>query len=183
MRNAVRFRPVMFFILAVSLFVGIFAACRAGKQQSAGEAKALKVGLVTGAGALDDNSFNQGAWEGMQMARDDFMAEIMYVKPSGGTADDYDAAIGNLAGAGVGLIVCPGNMLGSSLGRYPDVNFVLLESGPRKTGDVPENCVALSFAGHEGPGFTDALSAAVYGAVKAALNGGFPGGQRHEFMQ
>ena len=39
-------------------------------------AKALKVGLVTDVGKVDDKSFNQSAWEGVQCAQKDVGADV-----------------------------------------------------------------------------------------------------------
>ena len=41
--------------------------------------KALKVGLVTDVGKIDDKSFNQSAWEGVQQAKKDLGADIKSV--------------------------------------------------------------------------------------------------------
>jgi len=35
-------------------------------------AEKMKVGMVTDAGTIDDKSFNQGTWEGVLMAAEDF---------------------------------------------------------------------------------------------------------------
>ncbi|MDR0299166.1 MAG: BMP family protein [Streptococcaceae bacterium] len=47
--------------------VALLAGCRANSSSSTGKAKTdLKVALVTDTGGVNDKSFNQGAWEGLQ---------------------------------------------------------------------------------------------------------------------
>ncbi|MGA9226688.1 MAG: BMP family ABC transporter substrate-binding protein, partial [Mesobacillus sp.] len=41
----------------------------------------LKVGMVTDAGTIDDKSFNQGTWEGILKAEDEFGVNTKYLKP------------------------------------------------------------------------------------------------------
>ena len=56
------------------LFSLLVAACAApaGAPGAASDAKKLKVGLVTDVGGVNDKSFNQSAWAGVQKA----MAEL-----------------------------------------------------------------------------------------------------------
>ena len=51
--------------------------------------KAMKVGMVTDAGTIDDKSFNQGTWEGIVRAQKELGVEIKYLKPVGTTEADY----------------------------------------------------------------------------------------------
>ena len=73
--------------LAVSaITLGIFAGC--GSSSSTGDATGtdakIKVGMVTDSGTIDDKSFNQGTWEGIEKAQKDFnLDEPKYLKPTG----------------------------------------------------------------------------------------------------
>ena len=68
----------------------------------------LKVGMVTDSGTIDDKSFNQGTWEGIQKAENDFGIEKNYIQPAGETEADYLTEIQNLYDAGYKFIVTPG---------------------------------------------------------------------------
>jgi len=68
----------------------------------------LKVGMVTDSGTIDDKSFNQGTWEGIQKATKSLGIKAKYLKPTGTTEADYVKEIGNLNDAGYSLIVTPG---------------------------------------------------------------------------
>ncbi|MBG9790022.1 BMP family lipoprotein [Brevibacillus laterosporus] len=57
-----------------------------GKQQPttpAGDVKSdVKIGMVTSVGTVNDNSFNQGTWEGLQKVNKDKGAEVQYLQSS-----------------------------------------------------------------------------------------------------
>ncbi len=84
------------------------------------------VGLVTGAGRINDGSFNQSAWEGVQQAEKELGAVVRFVE----SADLRDAArnIATFADAGYDVIVTVGfNMNEATViaaERYPKVKFI-----------------------------------------------------------
>ncbi len=134
----------------------------------AGDAPAaLKVGMVTDAGTIDDKSFNQGTWEGIQLAAGDFGLETRYLQPGGTTEADYITEIGNLVDAGFMFVVCPGFKFETAIfdvqTRYPDAKFVLIDGFPH-AGDwnpvVNDNVVSIFFAEHES-GFLAGLATAL----------------------
>jgi basic membrane protein A and related proteins len=133
----------------------------------ADDAAKMKVGMVTDAGTIDDKSFNQGTWEGVLMAAEDFDLETKYLKPSGTTEADYLQEIGNLYDAGFTFMVTPGFKFETSIfqaqTKYPDAKFVLLDGYPH-SGDynpvVNDNTVSIFFAEHES-GFLAGLAAAL----------------------
>ena len=79
---------------AVLLF-SVFAICSCTKSEEPAK-KAMKVGMVTDAGTIDDKSFNQGTWEGIVRAEKELGVEIKYLKPVGTTEADYVKEISNL---------------------------------------------------------------------------------------
>ncbi len=128
----------------------------------------LKVGMVTDAGTIDDKSFNQGTWEGIQQAANELGLETRYLQPGGTTEADYINEIGNLVDAGFQLIVCPGFKFETAIyaaqERYPDTNFVLIDGIPHAGDFVPvinDNVVSVFFAEHE-----SAFMAAVATAIQ-----------------
>ncbi len=155
------------FVLVLVLAAAMFSGC--GKQADKPEPgkPALKVGMVTDFGTIDDKSFNQGTWEGVLRAGKEFGLETRYLKPVGTTEADYMKEIGNLSDAGFKLIVCPGFKFETAIfqaqDKYKDTKFVLIDGYPHK-GDwapvVKENTVSIFFAEHES-GFLAGLAAAL----------------------
>lgn len=127
----------------------------------------LKVGMVTDAGTIDDKSFNQGTWEGILRAAEDFDLDTKYLKPVGTTEADYVLEIGNLYDAGYKFIVTPGFKFETAIFQaqteYPDAHFVLIDGSPH-AGDynvvVAPNTVSIFFAEQES-GFLAAVATAL----------------------
>jgi basic membrane protein A and related proteins len=153
--------------------------------EAEGAAK-MKVGMVTDAGTIDDKSFNQGTWEGVLWAADDFNLDTKYLKPGGTTEADYLKEIGNLYDAGYKFMVTPGFKFETTIfkaqDRYEDAKFVLLDGYPH-AGDwapvVKDNTVSIFFAEHES-GFLAGLAAALQ-LKSGAL--GFVGGMEIPAVQ
>lgn len=110
-------------ILAILLTLAIvlsFAAC-APKET-------YEVALVTDVGNIDDQSFNQGAWEGVKQFAEAAGKTYSYYRPT----EDSDAArveaMKTAVEKGAKVIVCPGYMFGPSITEaqalYPNVMFL-----------------------------------------------------------
>lgn len=116
----------------------------------------FKVGLVTNATSIDDKSFNQGTWEGIQRACKQYKLEATYIRPAGSTEADFLKEIGNLYDAGYKLIFCPGFQFETAVfyaqKKYPEAKFVLIDGAPH-SGDfkpvVGKNTASVIFAEHE----------------------------------
>ena len=142
-------------VLSLIMVITMFAGCA---NKSAGSGSKLKLGMVTDAGTIDDKSFNQGTWEGVQRAGKDLGLESKYLKPTGTTQADYLKEIGNLYDAGYKFIVCPGYKFETAIfkaqDKYADAKFVLIDGSPQ-SGEkdakpvIKPNTVSIFFAEHE----------------------------------
>ena len=157
--------------LAALMVTGL-VGCGGKGNEGEGEAKKdLKVGMVTDAGTIDDKSFNQGTWEGIEKAKADLKIESNYLKPAGTTEADYMKEIGNLFDTEYKFIVTPGFKFETAIfqaqDKYPDAKFVIIDGAPNngKTGadrveKVGDNAVAIFFAEHEA-GFLAGVAASL----------------------
>ncbi|WJH36102.1 BMP family ABC transporter substrate-binding protein [Paenibacillus aurantius] len=147
-------------VLSFSLLAGC-GSSKGSEPAASGDtgtktAAKLKVGMVTDSGTIDDKSFNQGTWEGIQKAAKELSIDSKYLKPAGTTEADYTKEIGNLYDAGYKFIVAPGFKFETSIfksqDKYKDAKFVLIDGTPHN-GDnksvVKENTVSIFFAEHE----------------------------------
>ena len=134
-------------------------------------AEQLKVGMVTDAGTIDDKSFNQCTWEGIQKAKEELKIDNNYLKPGGTTEADYMKEIGNLYDTDYKFIVTPGFKFETAIfqaqDKYTDAKFVIIDGSPNngKEGDervakVGDNTVAVFFAEHEA-GFLAGVAASL----------------------
>ncbi len=81
---------------------------------------------MTDVGEVDDRSFNQSAWEGVQAAAEALGGEASYIETQDST--DYAANIAEFADNGYNIIVTVGFALGEATiqaaAEYPDVHFI-----------------------------------------------------------
>lgn len=157
-------------IFSIGLTLLLVTAVFAGGAKDS-KSGALKVGMVTDAGTIDDKSFNQGTWEGVVKATKELGLESRYLKPTGTTEADYIKEISNLYDAGYRLIICPGFKFETALfiaqDRYTDANFAIIDGSPNngayddtRKEKVGNNTVAIFFA-EEQAGFIAGLAAAI----------------------
>jgi basic membrane protein A len=84
------------------------------------------IGLVTDIGKINDNSFNQSAWEGVLRAKKELSALVQYIE----TADsrDYAKNIAIFGDEGFDVIVTVGFSMGEATdlaaAAYPNTNFI-----------------------------------------------------------
>jgi basic membrane protein A and related proteins len=161
------------FGLAMSLILAagtMLAACGGGDDKGTGkdtDKDAVKIGMVTDAGTIDDKSFNQNTWEGIKKAQEELGIQSKYLKPAGTTEAEYLKEMGNLYDAGYKFIVTPGFKFETAVfhaqDKYKDAKFVILDGNPH-SGDfkpvVKDNTVAVFFAEHES-GFLAGVAAAL----------------------
>lgn len=119
------------------------------------------VGLITDVGEIDDKSFNQSAWEGVQQTADALGAQVDFIETQ--DAKDYGNNIGLFADNGYDVIVTVGFAMGDATleasGQYPDVHFIGVDQ----------------FQGFETPNYTGVLfpedqSGFLAGALAAMLS-------------
>ncbi|WP_308637974.1 BMP family lipoprotein [Paenibacillus silvisoli] len=156
---------ILICILAFTLVVGCGsknnnaggnAGTNAGTNEGTKETS-FKAGMVTDSGTIDDKSFNQGTWEGLQRATKELGVDSKYLKPAGTTEADYLKEIGNLYDAGFKVIVAPGFKFETAIyaaqDKYKDAKFVIIDGTPHTADDftpvVKENTVSIFFAEHE----------------------------------
>jgi basic membrane protein A len=81
---------------------------------------------VTEVGKVNDQSFNQAAWEGVQCAAQESGAEIKYLESA--DAEDYAHNIATFADEGYDVIVTVGSALGDATRaaavKYPNTKFI-----------------------------------------------------------
>ncbi|HSJ88162.1 MAG TPA: BMP family ABC transporter substrate-binding protein [Anaerolineales bacterium] len=112
-------------MLAVFLIITMLPACRPKALDCASQ-EAFCVGLVTDIGKINDRSFNQSAWKGVQQAANELGATVNYIE----TVDRKDHAknIAVFGDAGYDVIVTVGFELSDATieaaAIYPNTNFI-----------------------------------------------------------
>lgn len=175
-----------FSMLTIALAASLgLVACGTGEGDKGtttnGEAK-IKVGMMTDSGTIDDKSFNQGTWEGIQRYQEENgTIEAQYIKPGGEATQDYLEAADNLLAKGNELIIAPGFKFEEAIGKLqaenPETKFVILDGEPE--GGVAENSVGIYFAEQEA-GFLAGIAAALETKTGKV---GFIGGMKSESIE
>ncbi len=136
------------------------------------ESEVLKVGMTTDSGTIDDKSFNQGTWEGIELYETENPGAIEkhYVQPTGETTQDYLRAYQDLIDAGYELIISPGYKFEGAIleaqEMYPDNKFLIIDgvpNGGEATGfepEIAENTESIFFAEQEA-GFYAGIASAL----------------------
>jgi basic membrane protein A len=154
-------------IVVVLMTLGSFAVELPGTAQ-----KTQKIGIVSDLGGRGDLSFNDMAFKGAQMAKNDFGTDIVEVISI--TESDYLPNLRMLAERGdCALIVAVGFLLADSLEvvakEFPDQKFAIVDAEV----DAP-NVVSILFKENEGSALAGALAALIaaeygYKSVGTAL--------------
>ena len=80
----------------------------------------FKIGMVTDVGGVNDGSFNQSAWEGLQRAGEAFGCEVKYIESKGDA--DYVPNIESFLDEDYDLIVCVGYMMADAVRDAAELN-------------------------------------------------------------
>jgi len=152
------------------LLTGALTGCGSSTKEGS-KKEALKVGMVTDSGTIDDKSFNQGAWEGIKKAEKELGVKSNYLQPDGETLADYMTKIKDLNDGEFKFIVAPGFKFEQAIfeaqEKYKDAKFIIIDGSPnnglegdKKEAKVGDNTVAVSFA-EEQSGFMAGVAAAL----------------------
>ncbi len=90
---------------------------------------ALKVGMVSDVGGVDDASFNQNTWDGLAMAQEELGVQAQFIESQ--AQADYEKNITELAEQDYDLIITVGFLLADATAKmapeYPDTNFAIVD--------------------------------------------------------
>jgi basic membrane protein A and related proteins len=117
-------KKLSFFLAVVMIASVLLSACAGG-----GGGK-LKIGLVTDTGGVNDKSFNQSAWTGVQKAASEFGWDAKYIESK--VASDYSKNIDQFATEGYDVIVTVGFLMGDDTAakakQYPNIKFAIIDN-------------------------------------------------------
>lgn len=104
----------------------------------------IKIGMVTDVGGVNDGSFNQTSWEGLQRASEELGVTVKYLESKNDA--DYTPNIETFVDEGYDLIICVGYMLAdatrTAAENYPDQKFAIIDDA--SITDLP-NVTCLMF--------------------------------------
>ena len=146
-------------------------------SEAAASGSKTDVAFVTDVGNIDDQSFNQYTWQGVQDFCSANSLNANYYRPT----EDSDAArleqMDNAVNDGAKAVVVAGYLFGSSIAeaqaKYPDVQFLALDVSTADLGDkAPTSNTALITYKEEQAGYLAGYAAVTDGYKELGFLGG-----------
>jgi basic membrane protein A len=146
-------------IAVLATLVLSLAACGGADDQSGPEqtnapqqgGEALRVGLVTDVGQLNDRGFNQLAFQGLQRAEDELGVEGRVLESASDA--EYVPNHSSLAEQGYDVVIGVGFAQGEAVAevakQFPDTKFVIIDVDQASLPGTPANVVGLLFREQE----------------------------------
>ena len=128
------------------------AACGGDDNEAGGTTattggEALKVGLITDLGQLNDRGFNQLAYEGLKRAQRELGVEGRVLESR--SASEYVPNMTTLARQGYDVIIgvgfAQGDAIATAAQRFPDTKFVIIDVDQTQLKGKPANAVGMLF--------------------------------------
>ncbi len=178
---AIKKKLVSLVLAATMLGTMVVGCAKPAEDQGAGEepAKELKIGMVTDVGGVNDQSFNQSAWEGLQKAKKELGIKPGYQESKQDA--DYVPNIETLVDGENDLIWGIGFKMADALKEaaenYPDQKFAIIDNAYiNENGEnvTPKNVIGVTFKAEE-PSYLVGLIA---GKMTKTNKVGFIGGMK-----
>ena len=178
-------KKILSLILA-GVMVMSMAACavkKPGAEDTAkdGDKKDSKGGyelaLITDVGTIDDKSFNQGSWEGLEKYAKEHDITYKYYKPAEKSDEACLNAIDLAVKGGAKVVATPGFLFEvpvyEAQTKYPDVSFIIIDAQPVKDGEAKlEDNVLSIFYAEEQAGYLAGYAAVTEGYRNLGFMGG-----------
>jgi len=170
-------KKVLTLILVLTLAMStLLVGCGADKEEgtadegTADQGQAVRIGMVTDVGGVNDNSFNQSAWEGLQRLEADLDNVKVDFAQSTGDAD-YIPNLNQFVKDGWDLTWGIGFMMGDSVKQVadqnPDAKLAIIDSFV----DAP-NVASVTFKEHEGSYLVGVVAGLMTNSNKIGFVGG-----------
>ena len=144
---------------------------KADNTNNSGAKETIKVGMVADTGGINDESFNQSAWEGLQEAEKELGIEIKVIESR--QASEYLGNIETLVDDGMNLIIGVGYTMADDIKtqaeNYPDVNFALIDE---TYDEIPSNVTPIVFKANEAAYLTGLIAGRMTETNKVGFIGG-----------
>ena len=139
----------------------------------------LKVTMISSVGGINDQSFNQSSWEGLEQIKKDFNIDVNYIESN--QEAEYSTNIETAVDGGADLIIGTGFPLQAAIleaaKNYPDQKFAIVDVDYGE--ETPENVVCITFT-EEQAGYVVGL---VAGKTTTTNKVGFVGGMDNEVIK
>ena len=154
-------------IMTASFLTG----CGSNTESKADGADKITVAMVSDVAGINDQSYNQSAWEGLERAKKELGIEIKYLESQ--QDSDYATNVETLADEEVDLIIGVGSKLADTIKdaakNYPDQKFAIIDE---TYDEIPSNVKSVLFESEQ----ASYLVGLIAGKMSETKNVGFIGG-------
>ncbi|MED9822530.1 MAG: BMP family ABC transporter substrate-binding protein [Christensenellales bacterium] len=150
-------------------------------------ANAAEIALVTDVGTIDDESFNQACWQGVEAYATANNISYRYYQPAADSDDERLGSIDQAVADGAKIVVLPGYLFGATVAQaqelYPEVKFVAIDVSAGDLGTEPMENLYCAVFGEEQAGYLAGYAAVKDGFTKLGFLGGMavPAVQRYGY--
>ncbi len=162
----------------------VFAGCSgADTEKTENHARALQVGLVFDVGGRGDKSFNDAAYNGLELAKKQHGIEFTYIEPQGEGSDRESALRQMASDPDVDLIIGAGLLFSDDItkiaNQFPDKKFACIDYIPQPNLAIPANLQGIVFEERKG----SYLAGAIAGLMTKTKTVGFIGGMESSIIK
>jgi basic membrane protein A and related proteins len=147
----------------LTIFMLLVTGCAGKKKVTESNSDAYKVGLVFDVGGRGDKSFNDSAYNGLELAKQKLGIQFDYIEPSGEGADREAALRQMAADPDVKLIIGVGLLFTDDITaiakEFPDKKFACIDYNPQPGVEIPSNLSGIVFEEKKGSFLAGALAA------------------------
>ncbi len=150
-------------------------------------ALAADIALVTDVGTIDDESFNQACWQGVEAFATANNLSYQYYQPAADSTDERIGSIDQAVKDGAKVVVMPGFLFGEAAAieqeLYPDVKFIAVDVSEGDLGTEALSNLYCAVFGEEQAGYLAGYAVVKDGYTKLGFLGGMavPAVQRYGY--
>lgn len=160
--------------MVTSMLTACMTGCTTKKDNSTNnnsEKKEYTISMISDVAGINDHSFNQSAWEGLQKAEKDLGVKVKYLESKQDA--DYSTNVETLVDEETDLIMGVGSKLAPTIAQaakdYPDQKFVIVDETYK---EIPSNMETVLFNAEQ----SAYLAGLISGKMTKTNNVGFIGG-------
>lgn len=140
-------------IVTVTMIASLLTTCITGCNNNKNnndnanndtDSKNYSIAMITDVAGVNDHSFNQSAWEGLQKAQKDLGVKVKYLESKQDA--DYSTNVETLVDEEADLIIGVGSKLAPTIEQaakdYPEQKFVIVDETYK---EIPSNVEAIQF--------------------------------------
>ena len=169
-----RFKKIFAVGLILTMITSLSVGCTNKNGADDVSEKVYKIGMITDTGGVNDESFNQSTWEGLQKAEEKYGKDKVQVKYLESNQDaDYAPNIETFVEEELDLIIGVGYKTADAIEKaatnYPDIQFAIVDHSYE---NQPENVTSLVYEDNTASYLTGLIAGKMTKTNKVAYIGG-----------